>query len=456
MKVLNLMIAILITLLFTSSCRKFLEVEAPKGSLVKTSVFQEDGTATSAMLGIYSQMAAGGYASGNFNSLSVICGMSADEYLPQSTLLTEFYNNQIDPLSNTLSTVWTNIYLRIYSANTVLEGLTEQTGVTSTLKTQLQGEAYFTRAFNYFYLVNLFGEIPLHLTSSYQENSTTIKSDPSAVYQQILKDLKQAEGLLGEEYITSERIRPNKSAVQAMLARVYLYLKDWDNAEKYSSLVLDKVALYELKAPDEIFLKNSKEAIWQLMPTANTNTLDGNALILPTTAFHVSLNSSFATNRFEVNDKRKTSWIRSAIVAGVLYYYPFKYKVKSSSTVTEYSMVLRLAEQYLIRAEARAQQNKLTLAVADLDKIRIRAGIVPIQTISPGIGQNELLNLIYKERQVELFSEWGHRWLDLKRLGLADAVLKTVKSNWQLTDVLYPIPQNEINRNQKINQNNGY
>ena len=116
-------------------------------------------------------------------------------------------------------------------------------------------------------------------------------------------------------------------------------------------------------------------------------------------------------------------------------------------------MVLRLAEQYLIRAEARAQQNNISGSQSDLNLIRNRAGLVN----TAANDKTALLTAIEHERQVELFTEWGHRWLDLKRTNRADAVLGPIKApNWQPTDMLYPIPQTQIANDPNVHQNPGY
>ena len=116
-------------------------------------------------------------------------------------------------------------------------------------------------------------------------------------------------------------------------------------------------------------------------------------------------------------------------------------------------MVLRLAEQYLIRAEARAQQSNIEGAESDLDLIRSRAGLMNVTADT----KDSLLSEIQHERQVELFCEWGQRWCDLKRSRLADVILgERKKPNWQSSDSLYPLPANEILRNPVLMQNPGY
>jgi len=445
---------ILSFILFQSSCKKFLEIAPPKDSLTQEVIFQNDALATAAIKGIYSRMALSGFGSGTSTSISSICGLSSDELISYNIGLTEFYMNQVNPNNTNLaSSLYSMPYQFIYSANSVIEGLTVSKNVTPPIKSQLQGESLFIRAFTYFYLVNLYGQVPLNLTTDYRKNQIATKSSTKEIYQQILIDLKTSEGLLNDGYITIERVRPNVSAVRALLARTYLYLKDWENAEKYASLVIGKTDIYQLVNLNDVFLKNSQEAIWQLMPTANTNANEGNLFILTSTPVNVSLKSTFSLTGFESNDNRKTEWIKSFTNNTGTYYYPYKYKIKSSTNVTEYTMVLRLAEQYLIRAEARAHLDKLDGALADLASIRLRAGL---QALDNNIQKTQLLEAIQKERFTELFTEWGHRWLDLKRTGNTTAILSPIKQNWQSTDEYYPIPQAEINGNPNITQNPGY
>jgi hypothetical protein len=419
------------------SCKQFLQIDPPKTSLIQQSVYQNNETATAAVLGIYSGMAGSGYAGGSSTSISSLAGLTSNELVSYSADLQEFYDNKVSASSSTLKSLYLLAYQHIFAANAVLEGLADANAITPPVKAQLQGEAYFTRAFIYFYLANLFGEIPLQLTTDYRVTRLTPLSTQDQVYDHITADLKKAEELLTDQYIATERIRPNLSAVQAMLARVYLYRKDWLNAEKYAGLVIAKTGTYSLPVPDNAFLKDSPEAIWQLFPTAGANTREGNLFILTATPTIVALNSNFALTGFESGDKRKDSWLRSFTNTTGTYHYPFKYKVKSSAVITEYSMVLRLAEQYLIRAEARARQNNLDGAIADLDKIRARAGLPLFKDTSTNISQADMLTAIQQERKVELFTEWGHRWFDLKRTG-------------QLNNTFYPLPTDEVTRNPNI------
>jgi hypothetical protein len=181
--------------------------------------------------------------------------------------------------------------------------------------------------------------------------------------------------------------------------------------------------------------------------------------------------TKFLLNTFDTADQRAAlgNWINRTIynsssTSKDTAYYVFKYKVANSTGVTsvaamtEYFMVLRLAEQYLIRAEARAQQNNIGGAQSDLNIIRTRAGL-PNTTSST---KDDLLSAILNERRHELFCEWGHRWLDLKRTGKVDAVMSVItplKANglpWQSYQQLYPLQKSELDRAPNLTQTPGY
>lgn len=451
---------------FELSCKRFIEIDLPKTSLVNETVFQTNDQATATIVGTYATLrTSGSFASGNINGIGASAGLSSDELISYLAGYFPYNENQLTPeTSNGLPTLYSGPYQSIFTANTIIEGLQASNGVTPLVKEQLQGEALFIRAFAHFYLVNLFGQIPLQLSSDYRITSISTKASIEQVYQQIVTDLKTAEIKLQENYPSSGRVRPNKSAAQALLARVYLYVQDWGNAEKYASLVISKTSTYNLVDFDGVFLANSREAIWQLEPPQNSGALEGaffipGSLVVP--PGNVSLRNSFAQSAFEVGDKRKDAWVRSYTIPAGTYYYPFKYKIRSATIATEYSMVLRLAEQYLIRAEARINQGKTELGIGDLNTVRkrqlptgVNANTLPL--LPTNSIKSVALFAVEQERKVELFSEWGHRWFDLKRTGRATVVLSLIKPLWQPTDVLYPIPQIEVNRNRNITQNDGY
>ena len=268
-------------------------------------------------------------------------------------------------------------------------------------------------------------------------------------------DLEDGAQLMSDSFSFNdgEKTRPNKWAAEALLARVYLFRKNWTEAENISGRIIDSSGSLLENDLSAVFLKNSSEAIWQLQPVLpGKNTNDGSVFILTSTPTQVSLSLPLVQT-FEPGDLRKLNWLDSITVSGSTYYFPFKYKIKSGTPLTEYAMVLRLAEQYLIRAEAKARGGNLSGAVDDINIIRNRAGLSPI----PDTDLPSVLIAIERERRLEFFTELGHRWLDLKRTGRSDAVLGPVKApDWQPSDTLYPIPQSELLKDKSLTQNPGY
>jgi hypothetical protein len=362
---------------------------------------------------------------------------------------------------------WVGIYFNIYQANAAIEGLAASPKLPVATKIRLTAEAKFLRAFSHFYLLNYYGDIPLVLTSSYETNSLIARTPLVQVYQQMVADLKEAQNGLPSDYSASldEKTRANSWAAAAMLARAYLYQEKWDSAEAQSTAVINS-GMYSLVSNlDSAFLKNNSESILQLqqnfMGYGSASTPEGFQFI-PVDS--ISSPNYFITpellNDFEPGDLRRTHWVNSTNLNDgnsiTTYYYPYKYKVRLTTVdnIMEYPVLLRLAEQYLIRAEARAEQNvNLSGAISDLNVIRNRAGL---PSLDNSLTQTQVLAAIAHERRIEFFAELGHRWFDLKRTNQADAVLAPIKPTWKPTAVLYPIPFTEMQTDPNLRQNPGY
>lgn len=456
-------------LLTNFSCEKFVQVDPPVTSVVGESVYATNSTAAAALTGIYITMAGNSIGGGN-SGISILAGLSADELklypLSINMELGHIYINAL--LSTDGSSVWTSLYKCIFQANSSIEGISASTSLTPAISTQLMGEAKFVRAFCFFYLVNLYGDIPLTLTTDYKVNAIIQRSPKEQVYQQIITDLKDAQSLLSNDYltpggaITTTRVRPNKVTVSALLARVYLYLQQWDKAEIEATSVIDNPNYSLLTNLNNVFLATSNEAIWQLeMPSNGFNTRDGATFMVPFNSggpagdYPTTLSDSLAMN-FEPGDLRKANWVTSLNVGSVTYYYPYKYKLNAGNPATEYPVIFRLAEQFLIRAEARAKQDNIEGAKDDLNAIRTRAGLP--NTLANT--QASLISAIQNERRFELFTEYGHRWFDLKRTGSIDDVMTLATpqkgGTWLTTASLYPIPLTEIQVDPNLTQNPGY
>jgi hypothetical protein len=366
-------------------------------------------------------------------------------------------NNALTADNIAVSGPWTNFYQVIYTANSILEGMEKAPAVSAPKKQQLRGEAYFARAFAHFLLVNFWNDVPYVTTTDVNVTSQVSRQPSAEVYQHILDDLEQVQALLPANYPTANRARPNQAVATALLAEVHLYMENWAAAENAATQLIANGS-YKLPADvNNVFLRNSEEVIWQLA-TVNGFTADGTAYV-PTTGAPTYLYRKELMDAFEDGDQREAKWVRTAVVSGVTYLSPFKYKARALVTTppvppAEDMVVFRLAEQYLIRAEARARQDKLPGAIADLKMIRDRAGLV--EQIDPNISQPDLLLAIEKERRLELMAEMYHRWFDLKRTDRANAVLGALKPTWKPTAVWFPIPALELQRNRKLSQNEGY
>jgi hypothetical protein len=473
---------IAVCIITITGCEKFIDVPSPATSINAENIYTSDETAISVLTSVYAAMSSDNSSIGNttgsgLSGMTLYPGLAGDEFTVADGLATThnaylYYKNKLESGLTGTKDFWVSAYATIYTANAAIGGLTNAPKLTPAIRQQLLGEAYFIRAFSYFYLVNLYGNIPKVLSTNYDATFDLPNSPKEEIYQLIINDTKQAQALLSENYLdatllktTTERVRPNKFAATALLARIYLYQGDWKNAEGQATAVIENRVAYDTVSLNNVFLKNSKETIWSLQPvTVSTlaNTGDGRLFIPSTTTFPTSTNFVYLSpsllSAFEPRDNRFKNWAKSIVSGSTTYYYPYKYKIGTvnATAPSEYLMVLRLGEQYLIRAEARAKQLNLNGALSDLNGMRRRAGLPG----SSAAGEANILNAIYHENQVEFFAEWGHRWLDLKRTGLINSVMPAVATQkgttWNASWALFPIPATDVLRDPNLIQNPGY
>jgi len=478
----NILYILLLFLLLTNSgCEKFIEVGNSDVLLPKSDVFKADATAISALTSIYSQMQgmSNPYIGELPYRISFWTGIAGDELKNFSTAYSDIAKNTLLSETSPTNALWNQSFSFIFQANAVYEGCDASNTLTSTVKSQLMGEARFIRAFWNFYLVNFYGQIPLVVNTNYSENAIKPRSSISEIYELIVSDLNYAKSHLNQNYValnssspSTDRVRPNKTVASTLLAKVYLFNKRYDLAEQEANYVISNFSDYKLESIDKVFLTASKESIWQLSfptPTNDRNSWEAYYYVLtgkPSSGINNSTSLSDALlSCFQKSDIRFVNWISKAIdknvIPNVEYYYPSKYKVLSATSITERSTVFRLAEVLLTRAEARAHQNNIPGAIDDIDLIRDRAKIPLIKLVSQGISKSAVLDSIVGERQRELFTEWGNRWFDLKRLGKVDEVMTVVAplkgSTWDGHQQLWPIPFVETQRNKNLIPNNpGY
>lgn len=440
----NFSILILMSILF-SACSKVLDTE-PQTSISDEAVIVDQKSAQSALIGIYDALQ--GYVGSNIVALE----LAGDNVVN--------FNSQNNLVANKTAAgsggSYSSVYSMINRANFVIQKV-PQLGddvVAPAAKSQILGEAYFLRALAYFDLVKFYGGVPLVLEPATAPTSHQgiKRSTKAQTYEQVLSDLNKAEELLMEKV---DRNRANKFTVYALKARFYLYNEKWEQAEEYASKTIAS-SNFSLVKPYATFFtgKNTPESIFEI-------------------AFSTSDRSSFYTNWLSPAQGGRHDYIPAREFVGLLLdpaqggsrssllfrtpegiYDLIQYgKQDGTSSI----FVLRIAEQYLIRAEARAKKAVPDLegAIEDLNKIKARAD-VPLLAYDHSISKASLLLEIEKERRMELPFE-GHRFIDIVRTNRAAEVFGAINPNLKNPNFwVFPIPQTEIIKDPELEQNPGY
>lgn len=446
-----------LTALSFSSCEKYLDVE-PRSSISDNNTIFDNASAQTALTGVYAALASGGYYGTTFQSIGYLNGDNI-VWTGSQSQVQEFINHNVSADNSTIGGAWSAIYVAISRANHVIEKVPLVTDplLTQANKDLIVGQAYFIRALAYFDLARTWGGVPIITkpTETSSDNSGISKSSQSEVYAQALSDLEKAEPLLTE---TTNRYRATKKTVWALKARYFLYRGDWANAELYATKLINDNTNYKLLKPFGTFFQNdargTQESVFEIFYSAaelnghrgqwQPQTNGGTRQWAPNDAFVALVNNPLiGGNRSVLIAKdNQNRWY------GNLYY---------RSPATDPSYVIRIAELYLIRAEARANQapdgatvanDKIVSALADLNAVRDRAGLA----VSAAANKAEVLVAIENERRIEFAFE-PHRWFDLVRTGRAAAVLNIADSR----KYLMPIPNDQLLIDPALRPNNpGY
>ncbi len=452
-------------ILLNSSCRKLIEIPPnPPSEIAESGQFADSSTAMTAVAGVYVYTAGTGSGFPYDDALLTRCaGLSSDElsYTGTSADLQAFYSYGLTSINGNINTLWSTVYKNIYPVNAILQNVTSNNNLSSSFRKQIVGEMKVVRALYYFNLVNLFGAVPLVTSTDYNNTAHIARTSVDSIYAQIVSDLSDAGSDLTAAYPSAGRARPNLYTALTFLAKVHLFRGQWQDAYNEADSVI-KSGIYTLNPdPSKVFLDGSQEAIWQLPATGPYEvTADANFFVPSTTGTTpVYILSPSLLSAFEAGDQRLQKWVGTVTVNvggnSHNYSYPYKYKNRlTSATPVEDYMIFRLAEVYLLRAEAAVHIGKNEDALTDLNRVRVRAGLP--ESIADPSSQNDVQNAIAHERQTELFCEWGNRWFDLKRTATADAVLGTEKTGWQANAALYPLPQTQLQLDNLLIQNIGY
>ncbi|MBL1410995.1 RagB/SusD family nutrient uptake outer membrane protein [Sphingobacterium faecale] len=459
-KYIQFYIGTLLLILF-ASCETIVEVGLPDNKIQAETVFEDINTARSVLAGAYTNLRDQSLLSGERNSVGYLLSLYTDElaisYDPQGTsVIFDIHNNTLLPINDRVQSIWTSSYSHIYVINSLILGLEHSEKLPVSEKSSLLGESYLLRSLYYYYLTNLFGDIPLVTTLDYQINTKIKKTKHIDVLKFVEEDLLKSLELLKYEYRNAERVFPNKAVVELMLAKTYLLMNRNEEAATVSKKVIDN-PLY-LFEPDlkKVFKKTSLGTLWQYNLNNNRGAT-GEALNY--TWFTLPPSSAMMTesllSSFSATDSRKIEWVKTDKLNGQSWSHPHKYKNADRNSVNpdENSILFRIEEAYFIYAEALANLDRVSDAIPFINKTRQRAGL---QLLPTDLTKEEFVGEMLEEAKREFFTEHGHRFFDLKRNNKLNILEKT-KPNWEAKHALFPYPEKEILLNPNLLPNNeGY
>ena len=374
---------------------------------------------------------------------------------------------------------WSYNYEGISRANTAISYLTDEEmmnklNMDPSLVSRLLGESYFLRAFYYFDLVNIYGDVPLLLSplNSFEEAyDVAVRTNKAEIWQQISADLGNAKGLLPDsKYPNSEeKWRVSKGAVIALQAKVALFNENW---QEVITLVteLEGLGYYQLNSNYFDSFDITKEYLEDEVIFAYDHQSDqiprkGNGLCALLGWGFVASEANFL-EEFEENDPRLLYTVDAENKNVNKILGTLNGDNKGNDDSPSNKIYIRFADVLLWKAEAYLETGNTSQAISIINSIRERArnsvaidGTVPPAGTLPdrditSTNKDEIMEWLIHERRVELGFE-SHRFNDLKRWGIAKDVLGSY--GFQDNNYLYPVPQGEIDKSGgSITQNPGY
>jgi starch-binding outer membrane protein, SusD/RagB family len=487
---------LLIATLLMGCAKDFLEVDLQG----KATALTDPNYTQNLVVGVYNSLLLGESFGGegdihSFAYISATNIMSDDADKGSTKSDQEGTSGQMDEFtistSNTfVSTLWSGYYTGISRVNQAIQALEQEKSLDKTVKNKLIGEMRFIRGYYYFNLVRLFGGVPkvLSVPQSVKEANNSLEFQTRAskeeIYKVIIADLLFAnENLFLKS--KSEVGRINKGMAQATLAKVYLYQKEWKKALDLTNEILNSNQYSLLPEYADIWRKTgngSTESIFEIKTGSYNNSDYGIGLYAmcqgPRTGGlggWKDLGWGFCTpteslaKTYELGDKRKEATIifidNSGNKKGTILYDGFRIPSADSVQNLRYNYkayhsednniepflgnrdrkqknihVLRMAEVLLIKAEASNELSQETDALEALNKVRLRAGLKPINNK----GNDILRSIIWHERRVELAMEHD-RFFDIVRTGQAQAAMAANGKNFKTgRNEILPIPSLQI------------
>jgi hypothetical protein len=449
------------SLAMMSSCAKLNQISPT--AVQSSQLFKDSTGLSSAVTGMYSTLEVQDYYGANY---PMMCDLNSDNGVAggyNNTSLNEFGAYSVTSSNIFIQNTYVAIYKTIAAANAIIAGEGTVKGASQQYLDVVKGQALTLRAMGHFDLLRAFG-YHWDLTSSYGipvvttvQTSTSVvpRSTVAATYAAIISDLTQAATLLKDNTDRNPNYI-NPAIVNGLLARVYLYKKDYTDAAKYATLVINDGAFSLLDKNNftEIYTsKNSKESVFEL-PFDQQNQSEYNATTYArpdaaSTEVLFLLNpdlQSFFENR---SGDLRYNLVDTTNPNGYLRTLKYSSDIKQKDNS---AYVIRIAEMYMIRAEAVGRSKGL----ADLNLIRANRGLAAL-TASDVPDNDTYAQAVADEDRAE-FNFEGHRYFDLARLGQVVNVLQPLTSTTiTIANSCFPIPLREISAtNGVVVQNPGY
>ncbi|WP_184541992.1 RagB/SusD family nutrient uptake outer membrane protein [Mucilaginibacter sp. FT3.2] len=476
-----------------SSCKKWLD-EKPRSTITTNLYYKTSDDAESAVNGIYNFISApynkGGFDDMPYSMLELVTGIWNNE--AQSAISMDFYNLVYSPASPYVSTWWSSSYQGIEAANLAISNI-PAINMDATEKSNLLGQAQFLRAYFYYNLVNIFGEVPLKLTPTLKPSDGNLpKSSIKDIYEKgIVPDLLAAEK---QSMVNTPdgNGRVSLGAVKALLAKVYLSmaglpLKETDKyglardksaeliANGWFSLFQSDASLTWFNKLNNTAFDNKQENIFGVNYTLNDANASVPVYFLPKEVKFTRTNSLqfggfYPTSNFinsydpaDLRGKHNMGFFYNTItVDGTVYNFPWAVYKYFDQGLLDHApnsgkdfALLRYADILLTYAEAQnaADGSPNAAAYTALNGIRTRAGLQPVGALSQDAFQQE----VWKERYWELCAE-GKNWFDIVRTqqvfntatkAFTNIVGYTMPSGvtFKTEDLKFPIPESEVQIN---------
>ncbi len=470
----------LAVLLVLSACDDFLNVQ-PEFRVSEDNFYENENDFETALIGVYATT-----QQLHNVTLLYLTELSTDNAEIQWTSPTssemEFDESNVTSINTLVNSVWNVSYTAISRANNLLTRL-EDSSLGEPANSQFRGEVLFLRAYHYFNLVRLFGDLPV-VTDPFRSPDEVLSYDMSrqsaeTIYQIIISDLTTAEDLLANTDDLSKS-RASVGAVKTLLGKVHLTRQNHAEAAEVLKEVIDQ-GTYALQPDYQTLFTNGNtellETIFEIKYLSG-NLGEGNSFssVFTPPRFDMAIfpgnmqgsgrivPTADVAESYEAGDLRRSASIEDSVllVDGTFAenIYGLKFVDFTTGLVGDGGInfiALRYADVLLMYAEALNELGSTNEALTYLNEVRDRSELEQIA----GVNQEEFRRIVENERRVEFVSE-GHRWFDLIRTGRAQTVMNAYFAdrglNFTLEDheLLMPIPQDEIDIDPNLAQNIGY